>query len=93
VLAAAARMRALDLVVSVDSMPAQLAGALGVPVRLLLATEADWRWMEGRADSPWYPAMRLLRQERPGDWTAPLATLAAELRSLAQAKGAPRPSL
>lgn len=82
-LAAAKAMRALDLVVSVDSMPAHLAGALGVPVRLLLASEADWRWMEGRADSPWYPTMRILRQDEPGDWAAPLAALAAELKRLA----------
>lgn len=71
----ATRMRGLDLVVSVDSFPAHLAGALGVPVLLLLAEPADWRWMEGREDSPWYPTMRLLRQRRPGDWTAPLDAL------------------
>jgi hypothetical protein len=61
-------MRALDLVISVDSMPAHLAGALGVPVWTLLRKEADWRWMEDRADSPWYPTMRLFRQKRPGEW-------------------------
>jgi len=61
-------MRGLDLVISIDSMPAHLAGALGVPVWTLLVDDADWRWMEERSDSPWYPTMRLFRQPRPGDW-------------------------
>ena len=63
-------MRALDLVVTVDTMTAHLAGALGVPVFTLLPHRADWRWMEERSDSPWYPTMRLFRQPRPGDWDA-----------------------
>jgi ADP-heptose:LPS heptosyltransferase len=50
---AARRMRALDLVITVDSFPAHLAGALGVPVWTLLPHEIDWRWMTGRNDSPW----------------------------------------
>jgi hypothetical protein len=79
VLEAASRIAALDLVVSIDSMPAHLAGALGVPVWLLLAHDADWRWMHGRVDSPWYPTMRLFRQARAGDWSAPLAQVAAAL--------------
>jgi hypothetical protein len=78
-------MRALDLVISIDSMPAHLAGALGVPVWTLLPCEADWRWMERREDSPWYPTMRLFRQTVPGDWTSALAAvrraLARELHS------------
>ncbi|HYO78862.1 MAG TPA: hypothetical protein VE010_20540, partial [Thermoanaerobaculia bacterium] len=61
-------MRALDLVVTVDTMTAHLAGALAVPVFTLLAHEHDWRWMDERRDSPWYPTMRLFRQPRPGDW-------------------------
>ncbi len=81
ILEAASRMRGLDLVVSVDSMPAHLAGALGVPVALLLAREPDWRWMEAREDSPWYPTMRLFRQTQDGDWTAPVARLTAWLAS------------
>jgi hypothetical protein len=64
----AARMRAMALVISIDSMPAHLAGALGVPVWTLLPHDADWRWLERRADSPWYPTMRLFRQARQGDW-------------------------
>lgn len=82
-LAAAAVMAALDLVISVDSMPAHLAGALGVPTWLLLAQPADWRWMEGREDSPWYPAMRLFRQPRPGDWRAVIAAVCAALSAWA----------
>jgi hypothetical protein len=73
---------ALDLVVSVDSMPAHLAGALGRPVWTLLPHEADWRWMEGREDSPWYPTMRLFRQEAPGQWEPVVARVAAELERL-----------
>lgn len=83
-LEAARVMRALDLVISVDSMPAHLAGALGVPVWNLLHAHADWRWMDDRDDSPWYPTMRLFRQERPGDWGGVMARVAAELKALRQ---------
>jgi hypothetical protein len=76
---AARVMRALDLVVSIDSMPAHLAGALGVPVWTLLHSDPDWRWMLGRDDTPWYPTMRLFRQERPGDWETVIARVTAEL--------------
>jgi hypothetical protein len=62
-------MKGLDLVISVDSMPVHLAGALGVPVWNLLFKEADWRWMSDRDDSPWYPTMRLFRQKDSGDWS------------------------
>ncbi len=82
VLQAARVMRALDLVISVDSMPAHLAGALGVPVWNLLHAEADWRWMEGRTDSPWYPTMRLFRQEQPGEWEPVISRVAAALAGL-----------
>lgn len=75
----ARRLRGLDLLVSVDTMNAHLAGALGVPVWTLLPTPCDWRWMEDRADSPWYPSMRLLRQSRPGDWSGVVAHLAEAL--------------
>jgi hypothetical protein len=79
-LAAAARVRALDLVVTADTMMAHLAGALGVEVWTLLHAEPDWRWMEGRSDSPWYPTMRLFRQPRAGDWESVVAQVADELR-------------
>ena len=81
--AAVARiMCSLDLIISVDSFPAHLAGALARPVWTLLHTAADWRWMHGRKDSPWYPTMRLFRQDRPGDWDSVIAEVAAELRWL-----------
>lgn len=64
----ATRLRALDLVITADTMLAHLAGALGVPTWTLLPAEADWRWMADRHDSPWYPSMRLFRQPRRGDW-------------------------
>jgi tetratricopeptide (TPR) repeat protein len=64
----AALMANLDLVVSVDTANAHLAGALGRPIYLLLPFAADWRWMERRDDSPWYPTFRLLRQAKHGDW-------------------------
>ena len=62
-------MRALDLVISVDTMAAHLAGALGQPTWTLLPFNADWRWMNDRNDSPWYPTMRLFRQKQEGDWS------------------------
>lgn len=66
--AAAAAMLEMDLVVTVDNMVAHLAGSLGRPTWVLLKRDADWRWMDTREDSPWYPTVRLLRQEREGDW-------------------------
>lgn len=68
ILETAAVMLNLDLVISVDTMAAHLAGALGVPVWTLLSREADWRWMIERSDSPYYPTMRLFRQPAPGAW-------------------------
>ena len=60
----------IDLVITVDTMLAHLAGALGRSVWTLLAFAADWRWMLDRADTPWYPTMRLFRQPAPGDWAS-----------------------
>ena len=73
----AALTAAMDLVISIDTSTAHLAGALGKPVWLLLHTPADWRWLEDRDDSPWYAHMRLYRQTRRGDW-APVLTRVAE---------------
>jgi tetratricopeptide (TPR) repeat protein/glycosyltransferase involved in cell wall biosynthesis len=64
----AAAIAQLDLVITVDTAVAHLAGALGKPVWLLLTFAPDWRWMLHRQDSPWYPTMRLFRQSTPGDW-------------------------
>jgi hypothetical protein len=72
-------MAALDLVISVDSMPAHLAGALGVRVWTLLTHCADWRWMETRVDSPWYPTMRLFRQPPGGTWADVITEVQAHL--------------
>jgi hypothetical protein len=64
----AAVMAHLDLVISADTAIGHLAGALGVPVWLLLPRVPDWRWLLGRDDSPWYPTMRLFRQRTMDDW-------------------------
>jgi hypothetical protein len=74
-------LSALDLLISVDSFPAHLAGALGRPVWTLLHADCDWRWMRGRQSSPWYPTMRLFRQSAAGDWRKVIDRVAAELRA------------
>ena len=80
---AVARLLAtLDLVITVDTMIAHLAGALGRPTWLLLQAEADWRWMSGRKSS-WYDSIRLYRQTSPGQWAQPLAEIQADLAALA----------
>lgn len=76
----AAVMANLDLVISIDTAGAHLAGALGRPVWTLLTRAADWRWLRGRADSPWYPTMRLFRQQSAGDWDEVMARVAIALR-------------
>ena len=86
VAATARTMNALDLIISVDSFPAHLAGALGRPVWTLLHAAPDWRWMDARDDSPWYPTMRLFRQERAGEWKPVIARVAARLRALVARK-------
>jgi hypothetical protein len=64
----AAAMALMDLIITIDSAPAHLAGALARPAWLLLTHLAEWRWLRDRDDSPWYPTMRLFRQTTPGDW-------------------------
>jgi hypothetical protein len=72
----------LDLVITIDTSMAHLAGSLGVPTWILLpATDTDWRWLRARTDSPWYPSVRLFRQPGAGDWAGALATVKALLRA------------
>lgn len=80
----AAAVCALDLVVTVDSALAHLAGGLGVPVWVGLAFAPDWRWLLDRDDSPWYPSMRLFRQTEFGNWDSVFTRMAAALGALAQ---------
>ena len=75
----AAAISGLDLIVTVDTAVAHLAGSLGKPVWLLLAYAADWRWMLDREDSPWYPSMRIFRQKRPGEWGDVIAHVTSEM--------------
>lgn len=79
VFATATAIQSLDLIITVDTMVAHLAGAMAKPVWVLLPFQCDWRWMVEREDSPWYPTMRLFRQPRPGDWDSVLARVIAEL--------------
>jgi tetratricopeptide (TPR) repeat protein len=80
----AALIAQLDLVITVDTAVAHLAGALGRPVWVLLPLVADWRWLRERSDSPWYPTMRLFRQRKRGDWDEVLQRVAARLTELVE---------
>lgn len=77
----ACALHGMDLVITVDTVLAHLAGSLGVPTFLLASFIPDWRWMLGRSDSPWYPTLRIYRQQAPGDWDSALAQV---LRDLAE---------
>jgi hypothetical protein len=78
----AAVLQTLDLLISVDTATAHVAGALGVPVWLALAAVADWRWGWSRLDTPWYPSMRLFRQEFLGQWDEVLNEMVGQLRHM-----------
>ncbi len=77
----AAVIENLDLVITVDTAVAHLAGALGKPVWILLAFSPDWRWLLNRDETPWYPTMKLFRQPKPGDWQAVLDKVSHGLRT------------
>jgi ADP-heptose:LPS heptosyltransferase len=76
----ASLVASLDVVVSVDTSLAHLAGALGKRVLVLLSYVPDWRWMLSRSDNPWYPTARLFRQQSPGDWSSAIDSAVAALR-------------
>jgi ADP-heptose:LPS heptosyltransferase len=84
---AAAMIALVDLVITIDTSIANLAGAMGKPTWVLLPFSADWRWMVGREDSPWYPTARLFRQPAPGDWDSVVAQVVQALRDLPQSVG------
>jgi ADP-heptose:LPS heptosyltransferase len=81
----AALIEALDLIITVDTSIAHLAGALGRPVWLLSRFNTDWRWMLARDDRPWYPTMRILRQPTPGDWHSVLTAVRRAIDDFAAA--------
>jgi hypothetical protein len=85
----AALMVNLDLIVSIDTGAPHLAGALARPTWLLLSTAAEWRWLIDRADSPWYPTMRLYRQQKWADWRGVVEHVATDLRTGAIARIGP----
>lgn len=76
----------LDLLISVDTAAAHLAGAMNKPAWVLIPFSPDWRWMIDRTDSPWYPSLKLFRQSSPGDWNSPIARMTQTLQELAKAK-------
>ncbi len=78
----AAAIEQLDLIITVDTAAAHLAGALAKPVWVLLSYVPDWRWLLDRDDSPWYPTMRLFRQREPGDWAGVIERVKAALEAL-----------
>ncbi len=80
----------LDLVISIDTSVAHLAGAMGKPVWILLYKSADWRWLLDREDSPWYPTARLFRQSTLGNWQDVVARVERELRELVARTAATR---
>ena len=86
----AAAIEELDLVISVDTAVAHLAGALAKPVWTMIPFAPDWRWMLNREDSPWYPTMRLFRQPAPGDWSSVIARMATQLTALVQQQSTAR---
>jgi hypothetical protein len=89
----AAIVAGLDLVVSVDTSVVHLAGAMGKPAFLLDRYDNCWRWLSGRTDSPWYPAMTIFRQDEPGDWALPVRRVVAALNRFVATRVHPSPAL
>jgi hypothetical protein len=85
----AAVMTCLDLIITCDTSIAHLAGALAVPVWVALKSDAEWRWLTKRADTPWYPTVRLFRQMRRGVWSDVFDAMASELAQLAERRATP----
>jgi hypothetical protein len=85
----AAAMQHLDLIITSDTSIAHLAGALGAPIWLAVSWYPDWRWMLGRADSPWYPTMRLFRQQRQHSWMEVFESMSSQLRQLIECGRSP----
>ena len=86
----AAIISEMDLVITVDSTVAHLAGALGRPAWVLLPFVSDWRWLADREDSPWYPNLCLFRQESHGDWENTFARVRAALEEASRVTAARR---
>ena len=79
-------MALMDVMVTVDSAPVHLAGALGVPTFLPCSLNAEWRWLTEREDSPWYPSIRIFRQSKLNQWDEVFERIAKELTRLAEKK-------
>jgi tetratricopeptide (TPR) repeat protein len=88
----AAIIAGLDVVVSVDTSVVHLAGLVGKPVFMLDRYDGCWRWLSGRSDSPWYPALTIFRQAQPGDWAEVMSRVAAALEAMAMFHGMGSPS-
>jgi hypothetical protein len=89
----AAIVAGLDLVISVDTSVVHLAGAMGKPVFLLDRYDNCWRWLSGRTDSPWYPALTIFRQDEHGDWGPPVKRVVAALNRFVATRARPSPAL
>jgi hypothetical protein len=85
----AALIANLDLVICVDTAVAHLAGAMGKPVWMLSRFNGDWRWLTGRTDSPWYPTMRIFRQDASRDWPRVVAEVRHALGQWAEQQQRP----
>ena len=83
----AAVMQSLDMIISTDTSVPHIAGALGLPVWIILRPLPDWRWLQDREDSPWYPTMRLFRQKETGNWEEVIERIVQELTPILEAKG------